>query len=152
MLKTKREIIKETYDYYSTDPSRRGARKTDSGFESCSYFQNERQMCAVGRCFLPQYQNEEFSKSLEGDVEEVVEYFINKDYDFFDFESYREKVNMSEIYEEFDALLKPEYRGHEIQFWQDLQGLHDFGQNWSASGISEIGKKEYYFLLEKYQS
>lgn len=45
-LKTKTEIIKETFEYYNEDPGRRGAYKG-----SCVYFNKAtKNMCAVGRC------------------------------------------------------------------------------------------------------
>lgn len=32
-----------------------------------------------------------------------------------------------------DELLKPEYRGHSVLFWTDLQRLHDVGEFWAET-------------------
>ena len=45
-MKTKTEILKETYEYYST-PSRRGTTNI-----SCEYITPSGKMCAVGRCLI----------------------------------------------------------------------------------------------------
>jgi hypothetical protein len=35
----------------------------------------------------------------------------------------------------FDSLLIPEYNGHSLQFWSDLQYLHDTAINWTEDGF-----------------
>jgi hypothetical protein len=48
----------------------------------------------------------------------------------------------SRIFEpdERDALLKPEYRGHSVFFWMELQGLHDNDKHWTETGLSAEGE------------
>lgn len=43
--KTKQQILKETFDYYNEDPTRRA--KSDG---RCQYLDNQGRMCAFGRC------------------------------------------------------------------------------------------------------
>jgi len=40
-----------------------------------------------------------------------------------------------------DTWLKPQYRGHETEFWLELQRVHDMKGNWTGNGISMLGKR-----------
>lgn len=40
----------------------------------------------------------------------------------------------------FDKKLKPEYRGHGLEFWGPLQHWHDDGGNFTDKGISQEGR------------
>ena len=37
--------------------------------------------------------------------------------------------------------LLPEYQGHSMAFWRDVQMLHDAGDNWTDSGLSDQGRE-----------
>jgi hypothetical protein len=50
----------------------------------------------------------------------------------------------------FDSILKPEYHGHSLDFWQHLQVFHDHGCNWTITGMSDIGKKAKETLLKDF--
>ena len=54
-----------------------------------------------------------------------------------------------------DSLLKPEYRGHPLVFWTDLQRLHDTTAHWDVcdgeTRLSEEGKKWVDSCLELYE-
>jgi hypothetical protein len=39
-----------------------------------------------------------------------------------------------------EEILKPEYRGHSLLFYDALQWLHDNQKNWTYDGLSEWGK------------
>lgn len=41
---------------------------------------------------------------------------------------------------DLDSLLKEEYRGHCIEFWEDLQSLHDRTAHWDENGLSQTGR------------
>lgn len=43
--------------------------------------------------------------------------------------------------------LKSEYRGHPIDFWSDLQDLHDSPNNWNREGLSTQGEDERDLIL-----
>ena len=52
-----------------------------------------------------------------------------------------------------DYILKPEYRGHGLMFWNDLQSLHDLPRNWELTGnkLTIEGEKAVQRLKELYQ-
>lgn len=52
-----------------------------------------------------------------------------------------------------DKDFKPEYRGHEAKFWEDIQKLNDGQSFWDESGeLSKSGKEFKLTLLERYES
>ncbi len=40
-----------------------------------------------------------------------------------------------------DKHLKPEYQGHDIDFWQMLQHFHDTAFYWEGQKLSELGER-----------
>jgi hypothetical protein len=133
--KTKVEIINETVEYYSQDPEN---RRSVNSSGSCFYFNNSKK-CAIGRCMLNPQEQEE-----KGDVFDLISIDI--------LEFAEEEVDTISNRAILDSLLKEEYRGHEILFWDGLQKLHDFGYNWSKEGLTEIGKSNVKLLLETYKN
>jgi hypothetical protein len=128
-MKTKTEIINETATYYSEDISKRAKNGGD-----CSYFKNNK-MCAVGRCLInPGKVEKETIIALENCKIEST--------------SVQE---FKKLYNNLDDLLQEEYRGHDFDFWQALQNLHDYDHNWDNYGLSERGEREVKFLLELYK-
>jgi len=89
----------------------------------CSYLTEDGNMCAVGRCLTNPKTMQEFP------------YGVDK------FE--REGVHI-------ERRLKPEYRGHSLDFWEDLQGWHDNHRNFVGDSISVFGEQHYQKLVEKY--
>ena len=53
-MKTKLEIIEETVEYYTTDPTRRSfiLDKKEWQAYTCAYLLPDGRMCAVGRCMI----------------------------------------------------------------------------------------------------
>lgn len=49
---------------------------------------------------------------------------------------------------QLEELLKPEYRGHPIDFWGNLQSFHDTPANWNDEGLSTEGKSVKVYILE----
>lgn len=49
-----------------------------------------------------------------------------------------------------DTILKLEYRGHSIEFWEDLQILHDHNNFWNSNCLTIKGEVFVQTLLEKY--
>jgi hypothetical protein len=76
--------------------------------------------CAVGRCLLA--KSKLFNKS------NIIEPITN--------------INCN-----INDELKSEYRGHSIEFWMDVQALHDIQGFWDKNGITEYGKREIESLL-----
>lgn len=131
--KTKIQIIDETVEAYS-DPNNRAIHRGENEFDMdiCSYLTADGKMCAFGRCELKPI---DCRKTVEDRVRDM------------DFEQYIRQENI-------DKLLKPEYRGHELCFWSDVQRLHDITKNFDEGGPnpgwSEYGRKEIARLKDKY--
>lgn len=122
--KTKVEIINETPEYYKTNP-----RGLDDALGSCVYYNpTTGAMCNVGRCCIkPSYLW--YGPPSDGILVE------GKDSD--------KRVWI-------DELLKPEYRGHDVNFWDDLQSFHDRPRFWKANdkGGSDLTSAGYERLEE----
>jgi hypothetical protein len=163
-MKSALAIIKETIEYYVTDPLRRGVKygpayTYDPGLQksvvdndkprvtTCMYAlkNGETKYCAVGRCVQEEY--EDWIAEVNGGVEDLVSEFWHE-YRLTDElissgecddgieEWQRDQATMAESDEYYmDALLKPEYRGHGIYFWTQLQEMHDTDENWTNPGV-----------------
>ena len=126
---TKAQIIDETIKAYTTGP--RGLCKVE--FEggrisqSCVYHDAPSgAMCAVGRCLM---NAKEFQQNFS-------------------------ELGLSDlpghVADNLDELLKPEYRGHDLSFWTDLQNLHDDNSHWDKNGLTLIGQVEVDHLRRAY--
>ena len=55
----------------------------------------------------------------------------------------------------FESALKPEYRGHTINFWSDLQRLHDEKDNWHTMNgeikLTKMGRRAVQHMLEEFE-
>mgnify|MGYP003656532407 CR=1 FL=1 len=62
------------------------------------------------------------------------------------------KCNLTEPVRMFtlDNHLKSEYIGHDIEFWGELQILHDANRFWDVNGLTMDGQEEVYRLLGKW--
>jgi hypothetical protein len=49
-----------------------------------------------------------------------------------------------------DSAFIEEVRGHGLNFWGEMQNLHDYGSNWNSEGLSIEGKEEADLLRRKY--
>jgi hypothetical protein len=119
-MKTKLEIIQETQDAYPHTLCRAVDEHRRQGVSACYYIDllsarnggrhNNGAMCAVGRCMIAPEEAQGSSVKF--------------------------------IWEEngsLDHFLKEEYRGHEINFWIELQRFHDNGENFEDGGLSVAG-------------
>jgi hypothetical protein len=121
--KTKQEIIQETRDFYAADPKRRAANNG-----SCFYQTEDGRNCAVGRCLIP---NSEMLASYGPQTMFLCGGAAN-------------------YIRNLEEILKEEYRGHEPDFWRELQLFHDNRICWSLDGISPKGEEQYSRLMKKY--
>jgi len=80
----------------------------------CSYLTDDGRMCAIGRCMLSPG-------------------------DFMLFQSVRDIADSLD--EGIDSVLKPEYRGYPLAFWEALQDLHDTKSNWDERGLTALGRE-----------
>lgn len=126
---TKFEIIDETVEFYKNNP-----RSLDEfnihGIKTgnCVYLSNEGNKCGFSRCCT-----DEGVKILH------------------------EKFDINDgtgVQEDFLQFLKPEYQGHNLDFWKDIQSIHDSGGGWEKSGngntLTDYGIKFVNRLKEKY--
>jgi len=108
---TKVQIIDETIEYYKNN-NRGIVNKT---LYICAYKNDKGDMCAVGRCFTPDTLKLIEEKDLIGCTTFGLNSHIN-----------------------FDKALKPQYQGHSIEFWRDLQRLHDTMEYWEKTTTGNI--------------
>lgn len=111
MALTMLEILDETIDYYSKDTRRRS-----SGI----YNSTADRHCAVGRCFNQRYS--QLGQNLPGNGTDILELIVCNEE------------------ESLDDFFLPEYQGHSLLFWRDLQNLHDLDIYWNKEGLSGLGQ------------
>lgn len=123
-LKSKHEIIDEVASTYTLNTLAKNL------YENCVYENKDGNCCAVGRyidsnkidrCLL---LGTVFTLGLKTAEEKV-------------------KVDLEDI-------LLSEYRGHDLDFWDDLQALHDSRFHWDKEGLSEEGKEYVKKLKQKW--
>ena len=120
------DIIQETVDFYSEDISRRAYNSDEGG---CEYYIDGRS-CGVGKCMTrPKEFNKRFP--LVGDDSTAIE-------------------DVSKKIRSLDSFLKPEYRGHSIKFWKDIQTLHDLEQYWIGYNAERLRNDKVRELKEKW--
>ena len=124
---TKQEIINETVKYYDEDIDRRAM-----DIHGCVYNAYDGTYCAVGRCFEDKWKRVDDDFVLEGNDADI------------------ESMYKENGFDNLDGMLQPKYRGHEVEFWEELQRLHDNGSNWNSQGISTIGQANVDKLLKDY--
>lgn len=124
--KTKREIIDETSKYtFATRAEKYGG---------CYYLHEATgNKCGVGRCMIDPKEN------WYGRISEI--HSIAK----------HGAIRISLLENgSIEHLLQPEYRGHDVNFWGDLQVWHDNRHFWTADGMSEAGKEKRQELVDKW--
>ena len=135
------DIIKETVAYYAKN--KRAVDITETG-ESCRYNWGDGSHCAVGRCLDKKYQD--MGEDMPGNDQRVG--------------TLLDEFRVSSI----DVILQEKYRGHSLDFWTELQELHDFGEFWmdnihysedgSIAGCHKLtayGEDAFHSLINKYK-
>lgn len=125
--KTKKEIILETAAFYGEDPSRRAVVQED-GRAKCRYFTQDGRKCAVGRCMIE-------GKKIA--------------YARMEFPADKVDASVGDL-EDLENQLLPEYRGHDVYFWNELQEFHDTDWHFVDTGLSLVGQQALTYLLETY--
>lgn len=127
---TKQEIIRETVEFYKNNPrSIRGLR--------CVYVGYNREMCAFARvCKNP---TEEWDGINDGSI-------------------YSDIIDISRNFGDgnVDNLVKDEYKGHDMDFWTDIQLLYDVPRYWNkgitTNTLTKSGEIVVEYLLQKYSN
>jgi hypothetical protein len=118
-MKTKLEILEETINAYNStnrafDPSGCLYRAPETG-----------NRCAVGRC-------------LRDDSVLILEPVKYQEVSAYELDGKHENCSVGKV-PALEEELKPEYCGHSLEFWSELQTLHDNRLNWNDTGLSNHG-------------
>ena len=100
------KIIQDTVTFYGDDPKERRCISADG---NCQYTWGDKH-CAIGRYLKPKYQIETWKENEE---------------------SVKGLMDCSEDYCEIDWCLRDEVHGLDVEFWADLQDMHDGRRNWN---------------------
>ena len=122
------DILKDTVDYYREDPQSRRA-VNESG--DCLYTTDDGRHCAIGRYMRPEFLDIEWKENNGVGVNGLSSYV--------------------------DYYLKHEVRGLDMDFWRDLQDIHDVVGNWyrgalytePVNGLSSLGKERYIYMQDR---
>jgi hypothetical protein len=134
---TKIEIIKEVLEErYCKDPSLRAIKYNQDGIPVDCLYEVKKDdgtvlNCAVGACLT----KKGIDYAMKNNIGSVFD-FLNSDNGFDAFT--------------LDKYLKVKYKGHDTQFWSDLQGFHDHDVNFTETGLTERGKNRLNKLKEGY--
>jgi hypothetical protein len=132
---TKEEIIDETVAYYSEDISRRSKELGVCAYNGTHGLQTTH--CAIGRCMQQHYKDQ--GVKLKNNYECDIDCFLTD-------------LGLNNI----DLILEEKYHGHDLQFWIQLQRLHDLDCNWTDSGLTLMGKdkvkeiKQIFGIIDKF--
>lgn len=121
---SKREIIDETANSFTS--KNRAIKENSKGGNECFYTDINGNHCGVGRCMT--------KEGLE----------------HLGYRSISARSINSVYHNGLDGFLKPEYRGHSIEFWEDIQSFHDSCQNWNENGLTEVGRWTYRSLMNRH--
>lgn len=124
---SKLEILTNLVSFYSEDPYNRRCQD-DAG--NAVYNGRNGKHCAIGQCLLDEYRNK--GRGLHGNSGT-----------FDELMAYQNQTNL-------DEMLDEEYRGHEIEFWEQVQHLHDRDFHWTETGLSEDGHNKIKQIKEQF--
>ena len=134
------EIIDETLEYYTGHPERfaRNTALSESGDDptlpqyKCSYFTKDGRMCAVGRCLDKEAALKHIGAKCLRQSHPVTEMVLHSK-------------------SALDLSLQPKYQGHPLEFWADLQNLHDSRRFWNSEAqLTASGRARVHSLRESY--
>ena len=122
------EVLKDTIDYYREDPQ--GRRAVDK-YGDCEYTTQDGRHCAIGRYMRKEFQTTEFHENHGVGVNGLSSYV--------------------------DYYLEHEVRGLDMDFWRDLQDIHDSYLNWEIRlhgspveyGLTDQGKERYVYMQDR---
>lgn len=130
---TATEIINETVEYYRKNP-----RSLDQSGK-CVYQSPEGNMCAVGRCLdWDKYKENIINANQDGLIDLIYECKV--------LPSGRSIDNNESV---LDPILAERYRGFSLEFWSDLQVLHDTASYWEDTSLSKGGEVYLQDIIQK---
>ena len=119
------DILKDTIDYYNEDPANRRSVDKDG---NCMYTWGNNH-CAIGRYLKDEYQKESWIDNNMS-VNELAH-------------------NADDGEWNIDWCLKDKAQGLDIDFWINLQDIHDTISCWDKSGLTDRGKEKYVKLIDR---
>lgn len=129
MRKSKHEIIDETAAYYNLNNR---SIKSDGG-NYCLYNGPNGKKCAFARMCADDIILTEGKNAAN----------------MLGWEGYHDKKPLNSMGDQ--GVLKEEYRGHSMEFYNAIQGLHDLVLNWTENGLSPQGVEVVKRLKERYK-
>ena len=111
------DILRDTVDYYREDPVNRRSVDKDG---NCKYTWGNKH-CAVGRYLKSEYQKENW---------------IENDMSVYELSEYSNDNSI-------DQFLVDKAHGLDLQFWKDLQDIHDIVGYWEEWDEHEDGRRKY---------
>lgn len=135
---SKAQIINETVSFYSADTKRRSVNQ-NGATPGCQYISEDGRNCAVGRCLTTKVKDKvATSEYNNADFQGLVVGMLD--------------CSWPDALVNYNKILKPSYRGHNMRFWEDLQSLHDNDDFWNETGLTIKGNQELDNLNKKYAS
>ena len=115
------EIIEETVAFYRKNPR----SINESG--QCSYMDAKGNRCAVGRYISEEYIKQVNQKPFNG-------------------------LSVDGLHNEWelDTILIDSAQGLDVNFWADLQNLHDSSRCWNGSKLSKFGHEQTIIIKAKW--
>jgi hypothetical protein len=137
---TRQQIVDETLAWYANGAHPRGV--SQNGAE-CQYLVAETGgMCAVGRCLTPEALAQ-FGGSSGGvcmliDASQRARRGPDQPRD----REVAPNHNQCVVSDDLDALLQPQYRGHPLGFWKNLQSIHDHDMDLDGNLVRDHGVRD----------
>jgi hypothetical protein len=119
------EILLETVMYYYKNPVQK--RSLWGEENECVYENETGQMCAIGRCMIPETRKKYLNLKQIG-LEELL---------------IKEGGSI-------DTILLDAYKGHPMGFWSDLQALHDDQIFWVYTNADFLRKQYIQSMVERW--
>jgi hypothetical protein len=116
------DIIKETVEFYWPDPVKRRAVHGDK----CHIVTPDGRMSAIGRCLNEKTLVAVKERKIRCDVEGLMV-----------------KLRVKSVQD----LLRPEYQGHSLGFWEPLEHLHDNHYAWTSADAMQHSLRDLFPLF-----
>lgn len=115
------EIIEDTLEFYKKNP------RAVNEFGQCSYIDGNGNRCAVGRYISEEHIKQVNEKPFNG-----------------------QSVDGLHNEWELDTILIDTARGLDIDFWSDLQHLHDSRKCWNGNKLTKFGREQSIIIKAKW--
>ena len=125
-MKTKPEILRETVEHYKTHPRSLAPALDRNSLCACLYAGPNGALCAFSRVVMREHRH-----------------FL------VEAKSAQDQFFLGAIADEH---LLPAYRGHDPEFWTDVQTIHDDESYWQGQEFTRCGEERLAELLTRYSN